>query len=226
MITFGYDCPYCAKKDVAFTIRHIASNVADTGKYRGQTVHNVFATCNHCFSGITAMYILNNSDDYINGMPSANGLIAAVNDKLVHFFDDVFDKKLAWFPEPPISVAPQYLPVDVERKFLAGEKIYFQTKHDENLVEFAGTAYRSALEQALKYLDDNSDKNLNRRINHLVKTQVLVKSMGDFAHTIRSLGNEATHNEISADELDKLRLFTQLFLQYAFTLPAMISNKP
>lgn len=98
MITFGYDCPYCAKKDVAFTIRHIASNVADTGKYRGLTVHNVFATCNHCFSGITAMYVLQYSDKHLNGMPSANGLISIVNDNVVHFYNDVFTEPLSWFP--------------------------------------------------------------------------------------------------------------------------------
>lgn len=222
MITFGYDCPYCAKKDVAFTIRHIASNVADTGKYRGATVHNVFATCNHCFSGITAMYVLDNSEDYVNGMPSANGLISAVHDQVVHFFDEIFTHPLTWFPEAPKPDIPHHLPVDVERKFAAGEQIYFQSKHNDGLIEFAGMAYRAALEIALKHLDDNTDKNLNWRINHLVKTQVLVKSMGDFAHSIRSLGNDAAHSEISLDELEQLRLFTLLFLQYTFTLPAMI----
>ena len=48
--------------------------------------------------------------------------------------------------------------------------------------------------------------------------------MGDFAHSIRSLGNNAAHSEISLDELEQLRLFTQLFLQYTFTLPAMIPD--
>lgn len=224
MITFGYNCPYCAKQDVAFTVRHIASNVADTGKYRGQTVHNVFATCNHCFNGISAMYVLNDSDRYINGMPSANGLISAVHDNIVHFYDDIFERKLDWFPEALKPDVPDHLPEEVRRKFTTAEKLYFLSQHDGDLFDSAGTAYRTALELALKYLDDNSDKNLNWRINHLVKNQVLVKPMGDFAHRIRVLGNQGTHSDISPAELSELRLFTQLFLQYTFTLPAMIPN--
>lgn len=225
MITFGYDCPYCAKKDVAFTIRHIASNVADTGKYRGLTVHNVFATCNHCFSGITAMYVLQDSDKYLNGMPSANGLISMVNDNVVHFYNDVFNEPLSWFPEPPKPDIPAHLPDDVLRKFRAAETLYFQSQSNDDLIDFAGTAYRCALELALKHLDNHTDKNLNWRINHLVKSQILVKSMGDFAHAIRVLGNDATHCEITFEELAQLRLFSQLFLQYAFTLPAMIPSE-
>lgn len=57
-----------------------------------------------------------------------------------------------------------------------------------------------------------------------LKNQVLVKPMGDFAHRIRVLGNQGTHSDISFAELGELRLFTQLFLQYTFTLPAMIPN--
>ncbi|OOF50717.1 hypothetical protein BKK52_00790 [Rodentibacter trehalosifermentans] len=222
MITFGYDCPYCAKRDVAFTVKHITSHIKEKARYQGVSFHTVFATCNHCLNGISALHYVADSDVYVNGAPLANGLISAVTDTVPHFFDEIFGRELDWFPKAPKPDIPQYLPVNVERKFAAGEKIYFQTKHDESLVEFAGTAYRSALELALKHLDDNTDKNLNWRINHLVKTQVLVKSMGDFAHSIRSLGNDATHNEISLVELEQLRLFTQLFLQYTFTLPAMI----
>lgn len=225
MITFGYDCPYCSKKDVAFTVQHITSHVKEKAHYEGVSFHTVFATCNHCLNGISALYYVNNSDVYVNGAPLANGLLSAVTDSVPHFFSDIFERDLDWFPKAPEADIPQYLPVEVERKFSAGEKLYFQTKHDEDLIEFAGTAYRAALELALKSLDDNTDKNLNWRINHLVNEKVLVKSMGEFAHSIRSLGNSATHNEITQDELEKLRLFTRLFLLYTFTLPAMIPKE-
>lgn len=54
---------------------------------------------------------------------------------------------------------------------------------------------------------------------------LLVKSMGDFAHRIRVLGNVATHDELTLGELEELRTFIQLFLQYTFTLPAMIPEQ-
>lgn len=224
MITFGYDCPYCAKKDVAFTVQHITSHVKEKARYQGVSFHTVFATCNNCLNGISALHCVTNSDVYINNAPLANGLLSAVTDNIPHFFDEIFGEQLDWFPKAPKPDLPAHLPDDVLRKFRAAETLYFQAQSNDDLLEFSGTAYRSALELGLKHLDSHSDKNLNWRINHLVKTQVLVKSMGDFAHAIRSLGNDATHNEISVEELEQLRLFTQLFLQYAFTLPAMIPN--
>ncbi|TYG33576.1 DUF4145 domain-containing protein [Lonepinella koalarum] len=225
MITFGYDCPYCSKHDVAFTVHHITSHVKEKARYQGVSFHTVFATCNHCLNGISAVYKVDNSSVFVNNAPLANGLISAVSDNIPHFFDDIFNSELDWFPKPPTPEIPEYLPDDVKRKFSAGEKIYFQSKHDENLIEFAGTAYRSALEVALKQLDDSTDKNLNWRINSLVKKGLLVKSMGDFAHRIRSLGNDATHDMISLSALEELRLFVSLFLQYTFTLPAMIPDE-
>lgn len=74
----------------------------------------------------------------------------------------------------------------------------------------------------LKLLDNGVDKNLSKRIKQLVENGELVKSMGDFADRIRTLGNQGTHSNLSLDELTELRLFTQLFLQYTFTLPARI----
>ena len=41
---------------------------------------------------------------------------------------------------------------------------------------------------------------------------------------IRALSAEASHtyNDFSVEELEELRLFINLFLQYTFTLPSMI----
>ena len=49
--------------------------------------------------------------------------------------------------------------------------------------------------------------------------------MKDWAHAIRLDGNEATHEEdedFTADKAREMKDFTELFLIYAFTLPARI----
>lgn len=133
MITFGHDCPYCAKRDVAFTIRHITSNVKESAYYRDESFHTIFATCNHCLNGISALYHVADSD-YINGLRLANKLISAVKDDISYFLKDIFECELNWYPKAPKLDIPYHLPEDVERKFSAGEKIYFQTKHDESMI--------------------------------------------------------------------------------------------
>lgn len=132
---------------------------------------------------------------------------------------------LVFYPQIPKPDIPTGLSNEVEQKIRSAEKLYLQAKGDSDMLEFAGNSYRKTLEVALKELDvDDMDKNLNWRINSLVSSGILVKPMGDFAHRIRLLGNNATHDEITLAELEQLRLFTQLFLQYAFTLPSMIPD--
>ncbi|KVN55371.1 hypothetical protein WT13_23450 [Burkholderia anthina] len=48
--------------------------------------------------------------------------------------------------------------------------------------------------------------------------------MRNFAHRIRTLGNEASHETpvVEDDEIDDLAIFTKLFLMYQFTLPGML----
>ena len=48
--------------------------------------------------------------------------------------------------------------------------------------------------------------------------------MGDFAHHIRQLGNDASHSllDFTPQDLVQLRLFTKMLIMYLFTLPGMI----
>ena len=81
------------------------------------------------------------------------------------------------------------------------------------------------MEAALSLKDTESkDKNLNWRINRLVKDGVLTVEMGDFAHHIRQLGNDASHSllDFTPQDLVQLRLFTKMLIMYLFTLPGMI----
>ncbi|WP_439235148.1 DUF4145 domain-containing protein [Lonepinella koalarum] len=219
MITFGYDCPHCGKKDVAFEVGGFVQRKVKSVPF---DVYSILATCNYCGHGIVASLGFNekNPADLIAIDAFRKHADWREKDSLFDLLD--FDPE--WLPKPPKPEVPAHLPNNIAEQLTGAEQLFLQARGDRLMIAYSGLGFRKTLEFALKLLDDNTDKNLNWRINALVKNGLLVKSMGDFAHRIRALGNDATHDDISLDELQELRLFTQLFLQYTFTLPAMIPD--
>ena len=129
---------------------------------------------------------------------------------------------LEWLPEPPKPDIPDHTPPEVLPSLLEAEKLFLL---GDDFARSAGNAYRSAVEAALSLKDtEGKDKNLNWRINRLVKDGVLTVEMGDFAHHIRQLGNDASHSllDFTPQDLVQLRLFTKMLIMYLFTLPGMI----
>lgn len=129
---------------------------------------------------------------------------------------------LKWLPKPPKPDIPDHTPQEVLPSLLEAEKLFLL---GDDFARSAGNAYRSAVEAALSLKDtEGKDKNLNWRINRLVKDGVLTVEMGDFAHHIRQLGNDASHSllDFTPQDLVQLRLFTKMLIMYLFTLPGMI----
>lgn len=226
MISFKYNCPHCGVVNGFFEVANFYRR-----KYEEVPIdiYAILGVCNTCGHGIVANCGINNEHKGKFALTRFS-ISTELWETLAHpkqnydlfdllGFEPDFQPKLS---EPEIT---EHLPNDVLQKMRAAETLYIQSRGNSDLLDFAGSAYRKTLEFALAHLDDDSDKNLNWRINSLVSQGILVKPMGDFAHRIRLLGNEATHNEITLAELGQLRLFTQLFLQYTFTLPAMIPDE-
>lgn len=123
---------------------------------------------------------------------------------------------------------PKHLPTSVEKELMAAEDLYIQVKAKPHFIKASGNAYRSTLERALCELADNDDRaKLNKRIEKLFNDGKLTKDLKNFALHIRLLSAEASHtyNDFTLEELEELRLFTQLFLKYTFTLPEMIPDE-
>ena len=72
--------------------------------------------------------------------------------------------------------------------------------------------------------ENNERAKLNKRIEKLYEEGKLTLDLKNFAMHIRTLSAEASHtyNDFTVEELEELRLFINLFLQYTFTLPSMI----
>jgi hypothetical protein len=125
-----------------------------------------------------------------------------------------------FWPAIPGPSIPDHLPEAVGGALLQAERNY----PVEGNEEAAGTMYRKALDVGLKTLAPDVSGTLQRRIDKMVEQHVLTPDLGTWAHQIRLLGNESAHDEEAPDrdELEALRNFTNLALQYLFTLPKMV----
>jgi hypothetical protein len=86
--------------------------------------------------------------------------------------------------------------------------------------------YRRALEMALSHKYPDLKGTLFERIRKLVSDGVLTKELGDWADSIRLIGNEAAHaDEVTRDDLTMARAFTDAVLRYVFTLPTQVATR-
>ncbi len=92
--------------------------------------------------------------------------------------------------------------------------------------------YRKALDIGLKLVAPTVTGVFKFRISELVKTRPpnrITRRVGrsDSPSGFRLLGNEAAHDidQPTRDELDALRDFSDLVLQYIFTLPAIVAAR-
>ena len=90
----------------------------------------------------------------------------------------------------------------------------------------AGIMFRRVLERATVALDPSSQTdNLYTRIEKLAKASVISQELQESATIIRIEGNTAAHGareEFTSETAEQLHQFTELFLTYAFTLPAKV----
>lgn len=215
MITFSYDCPYCKTRSVAFTVTGFKKYALSNG------VHSsLMANCNRCKYGVITNFFLTRAD---TARLLESSSIAELSTRDLSEILDVSSLKFSPSPEP-LDI-PEHLPEDVEAELKNAEQLFALNGMENNFTKPAGNAYRTALEKALCHLADNPNRaRLDKRIEKLFDDGKLTKDLKNFALHIRSLSAEASHayNDFTLDELEELRLFIKLFLQYTFTLPAMI----
>lgn len=125
--------------------------------------------------------------------------------------------------KPKETKAPDFTPDNVAGFFFQGEES-FRSKH----FDAAGAMYRKALDTATLNIDpDLKGKNLYQRIEALADQFAITPAMRDWAHGIRSLGNDAVHDEVpfTEDQAKDLQTFTELFLTYVYTLLGMLAQR-
>jgi hypothetical protein len=214
MATFAIKCPHCLRDNTSFTVvasRPIQPSPWPSG-FRGLARVEVFGTCNACLRGVCGAVAVNTTAGVTHKIEDIGSAIDLLGGITIE----------GWLPKPEGVDLPGHLPPVVERAYAEAERL--------KLAGFrgpAGNAYRRALEAALKEVEPDLKGSLYGRIEALANTGRLTANMKDFAHRIRTLGNEASHETpvVEDDEIDDLAIFTKLFLMYEFTLPGMLPKK-
>lgn len=115
--------------------------------------------------------------------------------------------------------APASVPENVKNFFLQG-----LDNLDRRNTDAAGMMFRKALEARIRTMHADGKGSLYDRIKGLPAELGVTPAMKRWAHSIRHLGNDATHEEdlFSQDDAKNIHKFTEVFLTQAFSLPARI----
>jgi hypothetical protein len=127
------------------------------------------------------------------------------------------------WPTPTEPNIPELLPPDIVRVYLQAER-NFPINGNE---EAAGIMYGKALDIGLKKIDPTLSGMLGPRIKALAEAGNLTSDIAEWSNNIRTIRNEATHDEesITRDDLIALRSFTDMVLRYLFSLPNSVKKR-
>ena len=131
-------------------------------------------------------------------------------------------KATRFWPKEEVISAPEGVPANVKSYFLQGIDSFKRRNSDA-----AGTMFRKALEAGVKALHPAGSGSLYERITKLPLELGVTPAMKQWAHSVRHLGADAAHEEdpFTQTEAEDIKLFAEVFLTQAFTLPARIPEK-
>lgn len=203
-------CPHCSAAHMTFTT--IAVDVL--GDYHG----NAFSTCSGCQKPVAIRF-----GRFAVGRGGPTPKIPANQiQNLKNTFGSANYTIMNVWPRHEESAAPDSLPKAVARNFVQADEA-----RKRNHREAAGMAYRRALELAVKDRGPELKGTLQKRIDGLAAAGKLTLDLKTWAHSVRELGNEATHDEPEPSEadIDDLGAFTRVVLEYLYTMPAKVKRR-
>ncbi|MBB5443264.1 MULTISPECIES: DUF4145 domain-containing protein [unclassified Paraburkholderia] len=208
------ECPHCGKQNVQFSGDACTPSKAQP-TLAGRRTWNLHMTCNSCWGPIA---LLVETDA---GMPySGDARESVVIPELGA--DPYFEiRTLAMYPEPTVPTAPPDTPDEIAEPFIEA-----QDNLKRNKRETCEMLCRKVLDIATRRLKPDIN-NFNARINALREDGTITPAMADWAHIVRMDGNGSTHSEekTTPERARELVGFTEMFLIYAFALPAMVEAR-
>lgn len=195
-------CPHCKTEKIGFAYRHFVllrpGNNNDT---------RTFLQCEGCGEGVIIGFTGNSQTvaQWGNGQIPTPGAINII------------------YPRIEAAKAPADVPDQVRNAFLSG----LDNLSRPSGANAAAIMFRRSIEIAVKIVDPKAPKgtNLKDRIDRLAD-DVATPAMKDWAHKIRLDANDATHEieDYSLEDAKQLHEFAEMFLTYAFTLPATLKR--
>lgn len=126
------------------------------------------------------------------------------------------------YPKAYKVQSPQSTPDRASKFFIEAKEDFVRGRYETSAMNC-----RKVIDIATKVLHLGDEDKLVRRISALRATGLITQEMADWAHIVRIDTNGAVHSdeEFTQDEVDQLIKFTEVFLTYAFTLPALVREK-
>ncbi|MFY9292717.1 MAG: DUF4145 domain-containing protein [Methylorubrum rhodinum] len=230
MAYFVADCPHCGRSQQVFeTIGAETWPATNQGRdritdrdYTASSKKGTILTaavCPECQHPICAeLYYKNHRDSYNETRIKTAEINSYINSR--GYSTDYFDLILIQiWPKPPDPKTPPHLPASVARAFDQAERAFSRKDTDAAVI-----MYGRALETAVKIAFPHVTGTLFQRINMLVAGHDLPPAIGQWAHEVRIIRNEAAHDieSLSIEDMTATRDFVDAVLRYAISLPKEI----
>jgi len=218
MISFvNINCPHCHRENAVIQVKGEAEQpLRDT--------HALMAICRSC-SGATVAEVRLSHDvarvgGYIELVRQYDGTDILIDCR--PGYGNEWGMVERTYPLAEKAEAPISTPERVGKFFIEAKDNFTRGNY-----ETCGALCRKVIDLATKQMalaEDISAWKLQKRMEQLKSKGAITQEMYDWADIVRLDGNEQTHSE---DEFDRHSAkavldFTETFLLYAFTLPAMV----
>jgi hypothetical protein len=202
MIQIAFDCPHekCLTRNAAFTATEC--KVLDSK----ETSFIVMMQCSVCRNGIVAKYVGHGVPEWVAGRDRGQYPVMMADH----------------WPKRAGPTIPNDIPENVKNYFVQAKSNLSNGHWDA-----AGAMFRKSLDVSLKALNPTAKGTIYDRIEALPESVGVTIAMKHWAHRVRRLGADAAHDEdpFTERETRDLQAFTEMFLTYAFTLPAMLARE-
>jgi hypothetical protein len=207
ILTLDITCPHCLRDRAVLTA---------FGQFaKSKQIYSVSFTCRSC------------SEPTVANIMSVHG-----HNPMSHtgqYGDEVIGisaqfQLIDYFPKPTNHSAPDNAPLRAA-KFFIEAKENAQRGNNETSVMLCRKVIDIATREILG--DESKKEQLSQRISMLHGKNLITAQMKDWAHIVRIDSNGAVHSdeEFSLEEAEEMIGFTEVFLIYSFTLPAMVDAK-
>lgn len=208
-LTLDITCPHCLKENAfieAFAER----------RQGAQPIFDVAFSCRSCDKSLIASIattVPGGSGPLSTAKNGHNLFITKENNQFI---------LLKHYPQVEQHSAPEMTPARAAKFFIEAKDDFARGRFETSAMNC-----RKVIDIATKELHLGNEDKLVRRISALREKGMITQEMADWAHIVRIDTNGAIHSdeEFTSQEVAQLLNFTEVFLLYSFTLPAMVSNK-
>jgi len=214
-VTLDSSCPHCLREKA--TLVAIAEQ-KQSSNYRCAVVF----ICKSCEELTTVILDVMGSHSPISNSKLTNKNIVIYKDPILSLQAGYSFIKM--YPAEVSHNAPDHSP-DRCSKFFIEARENLQRGNYETSVMLCRKVLDIATREILG--EDSKKEQLSQRISMLHGKGKITEQMKDWAHIVRIDSNGAVHSdeEFTQEEAEEMIGFTEVFLIYSFTLPAMVSAK-